>query len=397
MSIDDEILRVATLSRRMVETYLTWGPKRQWGETHMSVYSDVTDFVNFRIETADSCLDLLEKNKVADALGLCRSLLENLLLLKLLCRGDKYFQLQKLDSKTPTEIKVFLAEQQKDLKEKHDKGESLACLYVDLYPRESKALMYVFEGLVDSQMPSFHIPIHFFQFQEFRPATMRLKNEDYFDYYEPPESVREAQKKFKKEALFRYRHFLSYDALIYCLQLNGLLDTRSTSRVEAHYTFLGTFLHPTIDASRNLHERSNWHSNDTAIGMGQTYTKSAILMAHCYVAYLLADILDEIASFYEAAPPLYIEDAGTGDLRAVTAAVSKTIPYFWFIDNEAPAYDRFNHAVNIMTQMEFDKYGDYTKIPSDLIKFDKHVYGNFESGLRGWSNAKAGVYKPPFV
>lgn len=381
----------------MIARYVEWGPKRRTGAHHLSVYKDVTDFVNFRMETAESCLDLLEKNKVADALGLCRSLLENLLLLKLQCRGDKFFQLQSLQFKTPTEIREYLAEQQKDLEEKHARGESLACLYVANYPRENKALMYVFEGLLDSTVPGFHIPMHFFQFQEFRPETMRLKDEDYFDYYEPPQSVRDAQKKFQKEARFLYKHFLSYDALIYCLQLNDLLDPSATTRVEAHYTFLGTFLHPTIGVARGLHEQSNHHTGGTAVGMDQNYSKAAILMANCYVGYLLADILDEIASFFESAPARYISDAGTADLRALTASVPDTIPYFWFINNEAPPHDRFNHAVNISTDAELTKYGDYTHLPTELIKFDSHIYSSFSNGLSGWSNRRVGVYAAPFL
>jgi hypothetical protein len=395
MTIAEEIDRVDKLSRSMIAAYVAWGPKRKWGKNYFTVFGDVTDFVNFRMETAESCLELLEKGRVADALGLCRSLLENLLLLKLLCRGNKYFQLQNVQSKTPTQVREFLAEQQKDLEEKHARGESLSCLYVAEYPRESKILMYVFEGLLDSVEPSFRIPMHFFQFQEFRPSTMRLKDEDYFDYYEPPKSVKDAQKKFQKEAKFSYRHYLSYDALLQCLQVNDLLDAAATSRVEAHYTFLGTFLHPTHDSARELHERSNVHSSQPTVGMNGTYSQAAALMAHCYVAYLLADTMNEIASFLERAPELYVAEAGTEEIRALTTTVPTSIPYFWFIDNEAPLYDRFNHAVNISTDEELEKYGGYEGLATSLLKFESSIYSHFKSGLDGWNNQRVGIYKPP--
>ena len=88
---------------------------------------------------------------------------------------------------------------------------------------------------------------------------MRLDNSDYFEFHDPSPDLRKAQKGFRLEALLKYRHFLSYDGMLMCLELNDLVDKQSKLRVEAHYTFLGKFLHPSKDAMRDLHERSNLH------------------------------------------------------------------------------------------------------------------------------------------
>lgn len=394
MALADEIRRVQALSRSMIDAYLEWGKKREWADTYSAIYGEITDFVNFRVETADSCLKLIEEGKVADALGLCRSLLENYLLFMLICRGEKYFRLQHLESKTPTEIKTYLREQQSDLADKHAKGESLTCLYVEKYPRENKSLMYVFEGLVAESEPDFKIPIHYFQFQDFRPMTMRLRDEDYFDYYEPPETVSEARSRFRREAAFSYRHYLSYDALLQCLLINDLVDDGAIKRIDAHYTFLGTFLHPTHDAARDLHERSNYHSGEPAIGKDSPYEESAALIASCYVAYLLAGFFDEISSLIEAAPPKYVKKAGTEDLRELTRSVPATIEYLWFIYNEAPLYDRFNHAIHHVNDVDLARFGGYEGVPSSLIKFNSQIYGTFKRRLDGWSNDRVGKYEP---
>ncbi|MFD8611971.1 hypothetical protein [Streptomyces sp. NPDC059631] len=68
------------------------------------------DFANFRMETADSCLKLIEAGHIGDALGLCRSLLEHYLLFMLICRGDKYFKIWDLSNKTPAEFAEIFKE-----------------------------------------------------------------------------------------------------------------------------------------------------------------------------------------------------------------------------------------------------------------------------------------------
>src|SRR5690348_2420620 len=107
-ALDREIARVNEHSRNLLNTYLGWGQKITSGEAENTLYSDLLDFVNFRLETVDTCLLLIEQQKIADALGLCRSILENYMLLMLMCRGHRYFRLQNLDNKTEGEFKKYL-------------------------------------------------------------------------------------------------------------------------------------------------------------------------------------------------------------------------------------------------------------------------------------------------
>lgn len=66
-SIEDEIVKALSLSRKVIGAYLEWYDKIQFTDIYNTVYSDMLDFVNFRVETADSCLDLIGRNKVADS------------------------------------------------------------------------------------------------------------------------------------------------------------------------------------------------------------------------------------------------------------------------------------------------------------------------------------------
>ena len=251
--------------------------------------------------------------------------------------------------------------------------------------------MYVFEGLGDKELPGFFIPIHYFEFREFRPETMRLKDGDYFVYHQPGPELKKAAKGYRKEATRLYRHYLSYDGLIQCLELNDFFDDPAVARLEAHYTFLGQFLHPTHDAARILHERSNVHSGETSIGMRQEYSNAAVLLASLYVSYCIAGLLDEIANLVENGPPKYISDSATTSLRQVAGQVPKQFPYFWFLFNEAPLYDKFNYAIHHVTDSELAAYGGhYSKVPSERVTFDQHIYGHLQHALSGWSNRRCG-------
>jgi hypothetical protein len=140
------------------------------------LYGDIIDFVNFRVETADSCLALIDAHHVGDALGLTRSLLEHYLLFILMCRGDKYFQLQDLTSLSSKEYRERLATQIADWEKEREEGKT-KCIAVLEYPKLKRHIMYVFEGLQSETDSEYKVPLHYFQYQEFRPETMRLDQE----------------------------------------------------------------------------------------------------------------------------------------------------------------------------------------------------------------------------
>ena len=395
-ALDTEIARVNKHSHNLLNEYVEWDQKIKSGQIENTLYSDLIDFVNFRLETVDTCLLLIEKEKIADALGLCRSILENYMLLMLMCRGYKLFRLRDPESKTDSEFNKCLLTQQQELEERQQAGNT-NCMAVKKYPRAKRHLMYIFEGVKDQSEPGFMIPLHYFAFQEFYPETMRLRDEDYFVYHLPSSSVTKAQKKHRQDADFKYRHYLSYDALMQCLELNNIADKAAQTRIEAHYTFLGKYLHPTHDAARDLRQRNNWHRRQTVLGFDQPYEKTAILLASLYVCFLLTGILEEIAGLLEKAPPQYISDAGTTELRSLTDQTQQSFNYFWFIFNEAPLYDKFNHCIHHVSDEELSTLKHYSNIPSKRITFNMHVYSHLKGALSSWSNGRCGNYTSPLL
>src|SRR5258708_17510060 len=163
----------------------------------------------------------IENERIAYALGFCGSLLENYMLLILMCRGHKFFRLQKLEDKTHNEFNAYFLSQQQEL-EKRQKAGNTSCLGVEKYPYAKRHLMYTFEELKDQSDPNFRIPIHFFEFQEFYPETMRLRDEDYFVYHPLSPSVTEAREKHRQDTALKHRLYLSYGALMKCLELNDI-------------------------------------------------------------------------------------------------------------------------------------------------------------------------------
>ncbi|RPK39925.1 hypothetical protein EES40_23745 [Streptomyces sp. ADI93-02] len=359
------------------------------------MYGDIFEFVNIRMETAESCLLLLENDKVADSLGLSRSLLEHYLLFLLMCRGNKYFQLVDLSGENLSEgqFKVRLREEQKKLDALRAEGKS-HCLEVRKYRRAKHRLMYVFEGLKDTVDPDFLIPLHFFQYQQFRPDVMRLKDENYFQYYEDEADIKKVLRDNQNGEAWRYKNYLSYDALLQCLELNNLATPAVMHRIEAHYTFLGKFLHPTNGAARDLHEQNNWHSGESGVGIGQPYTTRAKLLAALYLCYSMASLLQEVTGLTDRAPRKHYADSGTADLWSAIRSVSVDFPYFWFLFNDAPLYDRYLYCIHHASAEDLAEWGGYEGVPLEKVPFNQHIYSHFSDSLNGWSNIRWGSYLP---
>lgn len=382
----------------LIAAYERWNDKRKTGQTLSMLHSDLFEFVNLRVETAETCALLIEHRRVADALGLCRSLLEHVLLMKLLSRGDRYFQLAPAKGG----IEAALLRATEELDELHAKGERNDILYVAEYPGSSnRQVMYVLDGLRSRENPADWVSYHYFAFQRFRPATMRLDEEDYASYipseFAFDDQVRDSRRMHRREAKNTYQLYLSYGALLTCLGINDLVDAGAVSRIDAHYTFLGQFLHPTHDAARSLHVNSNHHMGGTQSGLRQQYDPASVLLSAMYVIWLLRTLLEEICFVIDRAPSEYFAEAGTSELHLLLDQIPARYGYFWFVWNEAPLWDKYNHAVVHATDEQLRQAGGFAGLGSSEVKFDYNILGHFKSGLTSWSNLRVGNYRPPFA
>jgi hypothetical protein len=396
--VEAEIEAALLLVEEMLGTYLDFSDKPKVGESQWQYFSEILDYTNVRAETVSSLLLLIRNDKIADALGLSRSLLEHLQLLRLMVRGRHHVLVEESRRRTGEEWRAALREKQDELAKHHAKGEWLNCLRVMEHPGRSRQIMWLFEGPIASGEPEVIVPMHYFHFQDFRPEQHRLKDDGsllwFPSNYEGMKVLKEASQKHKREAKFRYDYYLSWGAILTFLQLNELATPVEVERIESHYTFLGQFLHPTHEAARDLHEMSNHHLGGTAIGLQQRYDRHAVLLAALYAVWLMRGILEEVADMFDAAPPEYISDPGTGDLHALIDAVPDRFSYFWFISNRAPLFDRFEHAVRVGP----DENGGYIDIPDDVIRFEWNTYEQLKKAMTGQSVPATGMrYDPPIV
>ncbi len=400
--IEQEVALALDFVDRLSAAWTEIGQRQKSGSITQMMYSDIIEFANLRLETASTIALLVRDDRISDALGLSRSLLEHALLLRLMTKGNRYFELgPEVPNRTHAAFKKVLAEKRAELEQLHAKGEAGHCLRVERYPRGRDRLMWVYEGLKSADEPDFVVPVHYFHYNEFRPEVMRLDDKDYLDpvpstYRQQTGERSKAMQKHKDEAGFRYRFFLSYDALLVCLGLNDLASAEEVKRIEAHYTFLGQFLHPTNRASRQLHANANKHLGGFRIGIAQSYDPVARLLAALYEVHLTAMVVSEVADMLESAPSRYLADPGTTEVRKLLAELEGRFDYFWFVFNDAPLYDRWIFAINEASDDELKAAGGYAALATDRIKFDSAVLEHLRHTLTPWGNSRVGHYSPPF-
>ncbi|MCH6229720.1 hypothetical protein MK786_03110 [Microbacterium sp. CFH 31415] len=385
----------------LIRAYEQLGESTRIGDIQQAMYDDLVHFTNLRIETATSVALLAESERVADGLGLCRSLLEHLLLLRLMARGRRYLNVGPPVPGTGSDFRRHLEEEKRKLADARARGEAGDFLDVEQYPRGGpRRLVWIREGLKNEDEPDFYVSIHYFLFKEFRPNVHRLNQAQGLAMYLPKgdariKQLRKSRERFRAQARDQYNSYLSWSALLLNLEYNGLLSKREHDRVEAHYTYLGQFLHPTTGAAQSLHDPDNTRSGRARVGFAQPYDRRSVLLALLYAIWLTTHLLDEIANMLETAPPRYISDPGTSELRVAINHARERFQYFWFIDNDTPLWDRFNYAVHHVSDDELERAGGYAGIDSDEIPFPWDAYQRLKTVLGNWSNTRVGEYRSP--
>ncbi len=390
MSLQSEVEELNSQVSNLLGMYDGWSESFEYGAAGYDAYYKLVDFANFRLETVMSTLDLINNNQVADAFTLERTLLENYLLYLLMCRGHKYFQLRSLKGKKQDEI-VKIIEDESKLAGHGD------LIEVREHPKLAKHLMYIREGLKIKGATEYTIPFHNFVYGQFDPMTMRLDEKGYFAYFEFEDEDDSQQHAWKQNQEQLYRHYLSYDALLQNLLINEIVDSEAVKRIEAHYTFLSTFVHPTNDSFRDLHKNSNEHSFKTMIGFDEPYKDSSKLLASIYNAKLAVSIIRELIEALKQGPKDFLKNINSDEIERLCVEIENRNP-FWFIFNSSTEYDKFEQAVNISTNEELLAVGgDYKKLPDERVMFERDIMRRFESSLGGWHNQRVGSYQSPYV
>jgi hypothetical protein len=400
-SIEAEIVACQQALGAVLDAYRNLDDARRVGEVQQTLYDDMTHFVNLRLETVSSVALLAENDRVADALGLCRALLEHLLLLRLMTRGRRYIQVNAPITEGSAAAKRLLREAKDTLARDHARGENADIVDARLFPGgRFPRLMWIRDGLTNQDEPDFYVSYHYFLFNEFRPESHRLDEERGIALWLPKKDprrkrLRQSQLKRQQRERDRYEQFLSWSALLNSLDVNGLMTKRQRRLMEGQYTFLGRFLHPTSGAALDLHDPSNFHDTVPGVGLRQPYDRRAVLLAMLYAAWIASDLADEIADMLEAAPSRYIAAPGTDDLRVATAFVRKRLGYFWFLQDEPPLWDRYEYAIREATDQQLRASGGYAGIDAAQVHCEWNAYERLKRALLTSHNQRAGTYPSP--
>lgn len=399
-SLDREIESVWIAFDDILAAWHGLGETLRHGDTLQMVYAELIEYASLRVETATSMRLLASSGLVADSLGLGRALLEHVLLLRLMAKGTRYVQVSEPKQRTGAELREALREAKRAVAESQARGELLDVVRVAAYPRGGPSrIMWIREGLTNPDEPDFTVSHHYFQFDQHRPAALRLGADEYDRYlpkgYAEAGGLKAARRQAGERAKFIYDFYLSWSALLVSLRENDLASNPEIRRIEAHYTFLGQFLHPTPDAARRLHDPPNLSDGRPRTGLTQPYHRLAVLLAGLYSLWLLRAVVREIADMLESAPARYIADPGTQELRRYIGSIESRYDYFWFIDNPAPLWDRFDHAVHQVTDDELREAGGYAGIETDSIHMPWDSYDHLKAALGGWSNVRVGSYRSP--
>ena len=384
-----ELVFAKNLLDELLRSYENFGQTLKPSTTHNTYYDEMIEFVNLRMQSAKSAATLLESKLVGDALTLCRPMLENYLLFRLMASGKRYFRIQEFPNG-----KAGTAKLKAELMEAKGKIGKPNVRYLDVrkHPRNSRALIYIYEGLYSDPKDELIIPIYFFYFQNYDPMIHRLNFGKYFNPIKVDAELRKAFKSHKESAKYMNEYFLSFSSILDGLNVNNLVNPRQEDRIQAHYTFLGSFVHPTNRVARDLHERSNVHSGKTGVGLEQPYSDVSILLGYLYLLHLVSSIVKELVLLYKNAPAKYVAGFDSSQLDSICQRIESDFGYFWFIDDGAPAYDKFNYAVN---HKRVKKASNFKNIPDVQIPFDKDIYGRLSRAINGWKNSLWGEYSSP--
>jgi hypothetical protein len=143
----------------------------------------------------------------------------------------------------------------------------------------------------------------------------------------------EAREQEAKENQDRYWHYLRWQAILENLKLNALCSDADLTKLEVHYRFLSSFVHPISHRAEHLYGRH-------ARGVQYDHYSSELVLLYAVVLGCR-----EIADFHRVtrnAPT--VELGGWKLVEDQIGAAEKAAAHLWFIGQSPHPYDAFVSA-----------------------------------------------------
>jgi hypothetical protein len=384
--LESEISKAAEDLNQILKSYMGLGSQVKTGEVQNTYFDEIFEFVNLRMESIDSARKLLTDSRTSDALTLCRPLFEQYLLFKLMCRGHKYYVLQEFEDRSEFRDALKYAKSRSS-------SDDVPYVRASRYRKKKLTIQYDFDTSSSKNKDSLAISYHYFLYQEQNPMSQNLKTWNYYSAIPIEKDLREALESHHTEAKYKYVTYLSFSSLKDCLKLNNLANARTLPMIDAHYSFLGQFIHPTNRVTRNLHVRSNVYHGSTGIGLPNEYTRESVLFGYIYLINLACGYLDEVLHVLTSAPHKYIKTFPEKTYKDLIFNTLEDYSYFWFLSEKPPAYDKFRIAPGTLANEKNPQA--FLEVPDEDVLFDYAIYERFIQSLSGWSNFVGFVYESP--
>jgi hypothetical protein len=268
----------------------------------------------------DSTLGLLEGDLYIAAFGVLRAALEQTLVDCLLFRGSRIIRLYK--GVSDEAWRVWQEERAAGLE---------AYRYVQSWERNRKdEVRIVYAGLQSTDDSDQVLSIFYFLLDEYVPWLGRPGAQEWFGpgllQVEDRASAARRNQQF-------YNVYLSWRALKDNLRVNDLVVEDDIQRIDAHYSFLSSFVHPVAHVTETVYgPGSQWPSYDH-------YSSELALL---YINVLAAEELRNFLLMSDRPPQLGLERRS--EVESHIADCLRSADHLWYAGQHPHEYDRVSTA-----------------------------------------------------
>lgn len=384
--INEDILKLCESFEELQKTIT-------WGKVGYSLYSDFFERLKFQLRSIINITNMVQSGFYKESFASLRPVLEYYLVYTLMTKSKKYFELYK--KKRGENIHDAVARMNKGIQgAKKEKATNV--VKAIRYKRTDDLVAVIIEGpFVDGKKSNRNrVPYHHFLFEKFYPNQAILDEKDYFNYrsakYSRQFNARSRQNQIEQKWL--KQHYMSFEAILYNLQLNRLLTKQSKLRVEAHYLFLGKFIHPNNGMIGMLKtDNSDYTHKPLSDFLEPNFNLS--LLGMLYSGYILSNLIDTILYVLTNAPKLYIKKVNDEQIRNLLDKFYKDYDYFWFIHNKPHDYDKFQQCVAGIGKKKAPS--DFRLIMDKDVKFDQDILNRIQRLQLTQSSTICGTYTRP--
>jgi len=314
----------------------------EWPEVQWLPDSEILDFIRIQAISLQNAKESIMRGFYRDAYHLIRMVFEAYFLLRLISTCEKYPRRIKLRQAEGdpnlefTKQRVF-----KQLGKIHDKR------LVKIYEESKNILIAVVKVAPvkddKGRDTDYIVPFYYNAWRQYRPIEHHVKRGSTLRFLEGEWSIMPKRSRLKEDKSNRqlYNWFLSFGSMLDNLQLNGVLNMKTSTRVIVHYNFLSNFSHSTSDSIKNL-LRLEYHymvgGGGALISYNHYYSELALL----YTCHLLSMYLEH--AIYYLTKWRHIPVKSDRFYYSMCQKVEDDFGYFWFIFNKPHEYDRFAHA-----------------------------------------------------